>query len=450
MQHYSDRSRSVDYQECPRSYYFSYVQPTGGLVGGIRPERLDMNLIVGGAFHEGINHILTGSSVDEAVGRALEGYGDWKGYWPQVKAYGLILDPQEDASYVAWEQASMAEALIRGYAYAVLPDLLNRFTAVEAERDEHAVFTLQDFNLIWGMRGDALLLEKDTQELYILSLKTKKEWYGVKDEKINRYDMQGLSETATVDQRLQRWQEIYDRGGSEGDLVEVPMWFRDRAKTGASPVISAVKMEYALKGRRSEYPKGSGRWSFSNPLIRPWKKDDNLGRAQYAFLFEFQDEAGGGHRLGKGWNRINIWEDMGVKEWIQYLASVEMQGRPVGEGIRQQFVTPMEYYRNEEDMAVWLRQRLYEERRIALGTKEVLAARGTPEFEDKLDEHFPMYSNYPTNCTYCSFEDICHSGIKAYLLDPMASQKFAPRIPNHKAEINVLVPGPGVSSNSGS
>lgn len=437
MQHYSDRSRSVTYQECPRKFYFSYVQPTDGEVGGIRPDRLDMNLVVGGAFHEGINHILTGSSVDEAVGRALEGYQHWGGYWPMVKSRGLILDPQEDASYVAWEQASMVEALIRGYAYAVLPRLRERFEIVEAERDEHAVFTLGDFNLIWGMRGDALLMDKDTLELYILSLKTKKEWYGVKDEKVNRYDMQGLSETATVDQRLQRWHKALEEAGNNPVHENIPDWFKDRYKTGASPVISAVKMEYALKGRRSEYPKGSGRWSYSNPLIRPWKKDDNLGRAQYAFLYEFQDEAGGNHRLGKGWNRINIWEDMGVKAWVEYLASAELQGRPVGEGITQQFVLPMEYYRNEDDMAVWQRQRLYEERRIAKGKSEVLAARGTPEFEDKLDEHFPMFSNYPTNCTYCEFEDICHSGIKAYLLDPMASQKFTPRVPNHRAELEI-------------
>src|SRR5690348_4947653 len=160
--HYSDRSRSIKYQECPRAFWFSYCQPNkDSQVPGIVPEKLNIDLTQGLTFHEGVNQLLTGAGVDEAVGRALEGYGDWKGYWPLVKSRGLFLADNEDASYVYHEQAALAEALIRGYALVMLPALVDRYEIVEAEMDEAAEFDLDGFRLIWGGRTDALLVDKD-------------------------------------------------------------------------------------------------------------------------------------------------------------------------------------------------------------------------------------------------------------------------------------------------
>ena len=44
---YADRSRVLTHQSCPRRRWFEYEVPTSGKVNGIRPGRLDMNLIVG-------------------------------------------------------------------------------------------------------------------------------------------------------------------------------------------------------------------------------------------------------------------------------------------------------------------------------------------------------------------------------------------------------------------
>lgn len=463
--HYSDRSRSIDFQECPRSFWYGYVFPNGTPTAGLRMDKLNMDLTTGLGFHEGCNHLLTGVDVDEAVKRALYGHEKWAGYWPLVKSQGFILETNEDAAYVAYEQAAMVEALIRGWAIFGLPQILERFEIVEAERDEYGVFELPDYNegphmtnregikLIWGMRGDALLMDKNTLDLFILSLKTKKEWKGQKDEKKNRYDMQGMSETAVVEQRLRRWHNILENKEVMAKIIQeyganpetplviegesIPWWFIRRFSAGAGPTIMGVKMDFALKGRRSEYPVGSGKYSYSNPLIRPWKRDDGLKGDGYAFMFEFKDEMGGNHRLGKGWNRINIWEDMGVKKWIELLATEEFQGMSPMTAIQKQFVMPADYFRQEDEINNWKEQRLFEERRIAKGITECVPAIGTPMLEHKLNEHFPMYSNYPTDCTYCPFESPCHDGIKAYMHDPMSSGKYAPRTPNHKAETEV-------------
>lgn len=447
---FADRSRVLTYQSCPRRRYFEYEIKTEGKVGGVRPVRLDMNLILGSVFHAGIEALLNDAmntsprvdSVDNAVDYALNGGEDWTGYWPSVKSMGLQLEAEEDASYVYYEQAALAEALIRGYAAFVLPDLLDRFTVVDVEREEVGTFGSGDYNLTFGARVDGILLEKDSLNIYVLSLKTAKEW-GKRDDQSARHDMQGLSETRVVEQRLQGWhnqcvnQEADPTSRVDGESFEVPQWFQDRFAAGGPPVVTGVKMEFALKGRRENSPKGSGTYKYNNPLIRPWKKADDLGGTGYAIAYEFQDGMGGNHRLGKGWNRVNIWEDMGVKAWINYLMTHEIQGFERGKGIMSQFVLPVEYFRNSEDMDRWQRQVVAQERRITEGKVEVALAANPECLEEYLDVHFPMHTKACDWPTKCSFQEVCF-GPKAYLHDPISSMLFQIRVPNHHTELNHL------------
>ncbi len=461
MKAYASRSQVLSYQECPRRRYFEYEIPTSNpQLGGIRLSRLDMNLHTGSCYHTGMEALNRGQSVEEAVGLALEDF------WPKCKAQGLILEANEDASYVAYEQASMVEALIRAYAIAILPGNLARFDIVEVETEDVGLFQQGDFDLHFGARLDGLLIEKSTQDIFIQNFKTTKEW-GKKSDDSTRHDMQGLSETAVVDQRLVRWHEAldssqYERGGSsdpgellypllpnsrveyrnpQGQMELIPAWFVTRFLTGASPYVFGVKMEFALKGRRSESPRGSGRYAYSNPLIRPWKKADDLksfgGRAgNYAFKYDFQDDLGGNHRLGKGWNSVNIWEDMGVKNWIELLASETLQGFPPMTALINQFVLPEEYCRNEEDIERWKRQVIGQERKIAIAKLE-FAAQTIPAFADHeaaLDQHFPMHTRSCDWPTKCVFQPICF-GPKAYLVAPESSGLYSIREANHPTEV---------------
>lgn len=454
---YSDRSRSLAYQTCPRLRYLQYEVPTGTAVGGVRPGRLDMNLVVGGAFHAGIQELLDYEEaksnghcsrtqleiVEDSVGIALNGdaTSDWPGYWPLVKSQGLIITEKEDAYYVYHEQGALIEALIRGYAAFVLPQLLDRFYIVEVEREEVGRFGDDKFTLVFGGRADALLMEKDSNDLYVLSLKTTKEWdKRLKDS--GREDMQGMSETAIVEQRLKAWHDLLDSGQG---LLAVPEWFIKRYSTGALPQIMGVKMEYAMKGRRAEEPYGSGVYKYSNPLIRPWKKADDLGDDRYAFKYEFKDEFGGNHRLGKGWNRVNIWEDIGVKKWIEILSTQSIQGFDPMLGISNSFILPEDYFRNQQDIDRWERGIVEQERRIAGAVEGINQARGGSQevqenpsdtlgrVQNEIDRHFPLYGkscNYPTAC---QFKGICY-GPDSYLHDPL-SAGFIPREPNHPTEV---------------
>ena len=469
MQSYSDRSRTLTGQRCPRQRWFEYHQPNGTKTPGIVPTRLNMDLLLGLTFHQGVegilNQVLTGNSftiieLDEIVKGVLEGTEGWPGMWPLLKSKGLVLGDKEDAYYVYSEQAALAEALIRAYATVVLPKLLERFEVVEVERDDHAAFTSDDetFTLNWGYRADALLMERDSLDLYILSLKTTKEFDRRKANDAER-DMQGLSEVAAVDQRLQKWHQTLVKGretwgsGYESYHDEIPDWFVHRFDEGASPSVLGVKMEYALKGRRSEYPKGSGQSFYTSPLIRPWYTDGTYTPKRkgassvpegYACMWEFQDDLGGNHTLGSGWRPRNIWEAPGgVKGWIETLATTSIQGKEPGYFLEQAFVLPPENFRNEDDIKRWERRMVFAEERLMEGEMKVKSwytAEMSPdntdlsEYEDNLDRYFPPHSNscsYPGPCAYLS---VCY-GPKAYLFDPLASGLYEPRHSNHEAEL---------------
>ena len=142
---FTSRSAILTRQGCPRRWWWEYGLPNKSGAPGIVPTRLNMDLLTGSEFyHIGTENLLRGASVDEAVGRALEGDGSgWPGMWPLMKQKGLVLGEKEDAYYVAWEQASLVQALIRAYAIYALPKLHERFDIVEVEREKKSLKSLR-------------------------------------------------------------------------------------------------------------------------------------------------------------------------------------------------------------------------------------------------------------------------------------------------------------------
>src|SRR5215472_8281625 len=116
---FSDRSRILEYQRCPRARYLGYQW--GGL--GLRRVRASIPLSTGIFVHAGLAFLLAQLvgvedwrsvklDVDGAVKVAVEGYKE------VVKARGLDVELGEDAQYVVDEQVALTEALIRVYVLA--------------------------------------------------------------------------------------------------------------------------------------------------------------------------------------------------------------------------------------------------------------------------------------------------------------------------------------------
>lgn len=433
-------------EDCWRKRWLEYECPNED-VGGFVPDKLDMNLTVGSAFHVGVNFLLSGFGVDDAIIAALEGTEGWEGYWPLVRNRGFILEETEDQGFVYEEQAALVEALIRGYAYYALPQLLENYEVLETEREERARMEDEDFILYWGARTDALLRKKDSGELIVLSLKTAK-MYGAKDAAQVLHDMQGLSECWAVEQRLRyyhaklKFRLEQDKKGVADDLLvdlsDIPQWYVDHFRQGGLPTVSGVKMEYALKGERRESPMGSGRWVYYNALISPWVKDDCLGEPQYAIQYDFQDASGANRRLGKGFNKTPIWQKATVKDWIQYVATESIQDLPPMTAIEKQFVLPDVIFRNEDDILEWTQSVHAGERELhhrrAIIYQAMLDGVPLERLNKLLNQLFPKSTKRCDWPVKCQFQPICfgaHGG--AYNFAPAESGQFAPRKSNHRA-----------------
>jgi hypothetical protein len=142
--------------------------------------------------------------------------------------------------------------------------------------------------------------------------------------------------------------------------------------------------------------------------------------------------------LGKGWNRVNIWEDMGVKAWVEYLTGNEIQGFPPGYALEQQFVLPFEYFRNEDDMEDWEDEVIEQEKFIAEGREALKFGGETHSSRDWKRVMAKYFRKQTSACdwpTKCSFQEVCF-GPKAYLHDPISSGLYQIRVPNHKTELN--------------
>lgn len=443
---YSDRSTVTRHQECPRSRWFQHEVPTEEGFGVV-PKAADPNLLVGTVFHEGVCGLLNGDGIEEAYGTARELH------LKVLKDNGLAADCGDAGSgamdYLVAENLAIGEALIRGYEKVVLPQVLERFEVLSTEQEEvtrFAIDAVPEFEIAFASRTDGILLEKCGENLFVLSLKTKKEWKAGDEDK-NRYDTQGLTEWNAVESRLAGYQEVMDLPddsfANAFSKAGVPKWFQKRHALGHSPTVMGVTMQFALKGRGE---KKDGIWKHTSPLIRPWMKSSASGR-EWAWSYEFQDALGGNHRLGKGWNRVNIWEAWNVRDWIEYLWEENVQERGPGSAIENAFVLPADYYRNEEDRERRIRQIVFQEARVQVGREKLSAIQSgrlislngstlLQDIEAELDNTFPMHSDYPVNCGYCPFEVCCY-GPKQYLLNPLASGLFEPRTSNHAIEVEI-------------
>ena len=267
-----DRSRLLQYQRCPRSYWYQYDIYGRGVVG----KALSIPLETGGTTHIGFDMLIQGHPLDGVVDSIVASYRCRCG------ERGLMIAPTEDQQYVMNEQSALIEAILRVFSLVVLPDI-KRCKVIEVEK-EH---TLKLDGIDFMSRPDAVV--QDGDEHYVLSFKTT-----------------GLADSDKTRKKLEIETYHDDQGISEGLAFEQDSGVK----------ISGTKYIFFLKGQRREYPQDSGKWVQWSPLIKGYRKAGAGMQFEYAAEWKWKDEDGHGHTLGKGWERFNVWEEMGVKAWI--------------------------------------------------------------------------------------------------------------------------------------
>jgi hypothetical protein len=410
--------------------------------------------------------------------------------------------------YLFLEQSALVEGMVRAYARRRLRPLLEEYEVLEVERggewklSEWAKYkgmmehdysnppisgtkerSLQEDYELWFMsRPDALLRDRQSNQLILLSFKTATSW-DIRKARDAEHDMQGMSEGIEIERRLADWWEAVrkiEAGGNiehekemVSDVIDARM-YNYLLALDAPPRILAVRYEYMLKGERWKDRDLSERFgvemrSQKSHLVRQYVavSTPQRGAAGYSigdvcWSWDFvRDDGRDGSLAWQNWKSRPVWgEPGGVRGWIDKLAdaaetmsgedtTVGMEPRLLGYKCDAQsvgvtkvhpldaiFLPPMLIYRNEDELRDLVEQMESVERRVAEGVEEVGLARDDADARHLLNVHFPMTRRaceYPTSCSYIK---LCYGG-ENIRKDPLGSGLYKIRTPNHPQENNV-------------
>lgn len=393
-----DRSRREAWEKCNRFRFLGYEFDGRG----IERRGLNADLLLGQAVHEGIEALLTHGNEDFAAGIAAGTV--IKG----VNEVGLLPDMQQLPSgeivsgtanqFLPEFLVALADALVRGWARVRYPLIMRDFEVVSLEREEQVEIAP---GVILLTRSDFVGRRKIDKSLFVFNFKTTRsvdyQWSAKW-----RTDQQTLSEVLPIEARL---------GTKLGGVI----------------------IEGLVKGpKKIEWPRGSGNWFNTSPLVWGYKKPDSEPfPAEYACRYEWIDEMGSNRRLGKDFRRTFMGsEPGGIREWINWIESRDPQL------LEQQFVSLPPILRSEYEIESWKRSVVYSEREIQ-GFNLILKSQ-----PNLLDEFFPKHTS-DGNCTGYSASSACpFFGICWENHDPGDDSLYQPRHANHpkEAELRDWVP----------
>lgn len=468
---YTSRSAIEAYQACNQYRYLRYHYK--GI--GIDPVYKSIPLTTGSCVHKGVEFLALWlkkkgvkpiediekvAPIEEAVASAISAYKEMVEE-SGLRGKGTQTSEQEDFTYR--EQLAITEALVRVWALRELPTLNRRYRVVEVEK-EIAVPLMED--VIFESRADIVLQDRESKDIVPYSLKTTKAytWWM---ENAYQDDLQSLLELWAVSKYLENRAEKYkemvkslqdsQEAGLLGPtaLAQVLQALESK-RLPTSPM--AVRFCFLVKGKReAEKDKQAesgktGFWKTTSSLIQGYRFFSPNG-VTYAHSLYFPNPANvsGKGRLGKGWERFNVWEDQvfqeGIKKWIEMLDERDSEGRfsiqpDCGDILGQYVVTPAEVFRGRDEIRLAEAQIRFIEEEI--GVKLQLLDSKIKDFKS---DPFVIFNQNRQHCHYpdeCEFMPIC-LGKSAYMAepvqlevreDPIGSGWYQKRVPHHKGELN--------------
>lgn len=488
---YISRSAILTFKVCDYKGFLTFLFEGYGLDS----EKISLDLLIGTVFHRGRQHLLEhcrihhpdGKFDDQCIDEAVEkAYETWRKELEKKEPW-LHSGEQDRLAEIIYEQECLFEGLIRAWAIRRLPQILAEYDILEVEQEE----VYEGFSPIvtWLGKADAMYRRKSDGKIILDSAKTASMFPEVAERNI-LHDMQGISEWVAANDRLERWWR--DTQAIKGNVFhwfrtisdeyafddQVPEWFIEKIKKDEKsaveywewlmnlsepPQVYAVQYDFALKGqRRRDNPKDKmSPYNQQTFLCHPYKKDSlvtftNLGNiGQSADEYKWKVNPG---KQPKGWEKINIWEDIGIKTWVEMLATGQVQpelGDPFliqydedGNIISGILHTPPLVVRTEFELAEWkISTRFYAERIFQY--KDILdsfskdwlyndvespTAEKIKQYEEHLWMLFPKntlscHSYYGKDCQYVVH---CHELMSLQELEQ--SGYFSRRIPHHDEE----------------
>lgn len=390
--------------------------------------------------------------------------------------------------YLKAEQGALVEALVRAYARRRLRPLLEQFEVLEVEREGQWQLYCNDdgapdeFEIVFMSRPDALIRDRVSNELEIISFKTTASW-DVRKARDAEHDMQGLSEGVEIEKRLGQWWELVHAPGetfhgivSEQVATDVEPMTQAIAKylkgLTSPPRIHAIRYEYMLKGQRRVDKEltqvlGMETRTQGSHLVRGLlAKGMAAGDEQWCWSWNFtKDDGTKGSLHYKTWHGAPVWEHMTVAEWIDKLdaaapamsaedPTVGLAPRLLGfqcdaqsgytetHPLEEVFLSPITVYRNDDDLRDWIDSTGEQEARIVEGLVQIEKALTAPArgFETDhgyvrhlMNKYFDMRRQACEWPSTCSMVKVCY-GSAEMKIDPIASGVYEMRKANHPQE----------------
>jgi hypothetical protein len=464
------RSAFETYDVCARKYYYSFEHQGTG----VSSKYFDIDLLVGSCIHRGLQNLLehcrldhpngdfTETCVDDSVKIALELYEK------TISECDLSKKSfREDLGFTLISHRYLIEGLIYAYAFYRLPNFLKEYQVLEVEKEEIDV----DFSsgkILLG-KADFIALNKRLNKIVVGSYKTASE-YSDSTQRDLLIDMQGNSECYLVGKRYNRLKkEIFedykqikandykhynDKYNITKELYRY-IWAevnKDCIETANQFIkeieVELVQYEHLIKGQRKEYPEKSGFYLRNTPILHPYKYDTGLHDTNI-LPKHFKLFAGKG-RLPAGLNRVNIWEHLPMKVWIQWLMRNEIQPEH-GDILKDIIISADLIKRGKERQLEWYQSYSKVCDDITQGLNALEIVDEPYNFNDKIDlaeldkaRHslLNIYFRKETkSCTNyygkdCVYFNICHNGIQ--IDEAIEDGLYQTRKPHHDDELNLF------------
>lgn len=420
------RSAIDTYNACPQKFYLQYLYNEHGIV----ENSSDLDLLIGSAIHLffetifsnnlGDNHNHSNELMDLSINAALDYFNENISKNPlKLKAF------EDNIDYVVEESNVLIEALCYSYWINKFEEHHKRFEFLEVEKEEIIrLFQLQkqDFteieDVIYVAKADGLWRERDTNNLFILSNKVISGYMPVTARNY-QYSSQNVSELYCVNKRINEFiQLIHEQGVNK---YENPFEKYILEQTFKTENIKANNVLYNLliKGQRKEDPYGSKIYKRNNVLIRPYKynrvNSNPFNRQFYnaeetsVNLDNYKLIVGSG-RLPKGWERIEIWKDLGIRNFIDKIKMGLIQPQEENYLGRITIEPEEAIFKTDYEIDLWYKRLIYKVKNEIV--PKILAYRQIGLSKNEAGVIFDINT---ANCfdwygKDCSYVDYCHNG----------------------------------------
>jgi hypothetical protein len=489
----TSRTAVLTMQDCPRRRFLSNHLNGHGISGS----KQSLDTFIGSVTHRGLQNLLEHARVDhdgdtrlikrtcinQSVNVArrvfFEMLENSQGFYHKGDDY-------TDYEYKIDEAWALCEAFIRAFAIWRLPLFGEFYEVLEVEKEEQYWFerpikcsrcengkhldniTLsidrseelgRDYStcincggsgefggILFQAKADGLLRGRQDNKLYVLSFKTARDFTDLTMKQI-LHDMQGMSEIAVIEDRLNRdYKDYYADRMAQAPTKRMEGIIRDNTKAVVSYFAEcfeqgieqiecyAVDYEYLLKGRYQQDPWNSGHYKWQNPLIHFWKNDGILNMMSGTRTgMDFKWKAGKG-RMPAGWEKTDAWQtqepfnNMGVEEWIDILIRHEVQ--PEEGDVFQNIFRSEVIIRDRSHIEEWKVSTYWQEMRVRNALQSLDAGEG------KLEIFFPKHTNrcHDFYGNDCPFVQICHQNLSPAEL--VEEGLFKVRVPHHQEELD--------------